>query len=55
MHNDAQNTLLLDSTLESLANHGLSPTPDNYRLWFEFNAGNIENLNSEINDLLSSG
>ena len=53
MHNKLQAKLLLDSTLENLDNHQLVPSPDNYRLWFEYAAGSIDNLNKEIDAMVS--
>lgn len=48
MHNKIQAQLLLDATLESLADHKLIPNPDNYRLFFEYAAASISGLNADI-------
>lgn len=53
MYNKLQSQLLLESTLENLENHQLSPTPDNYRLWFEYAAGTIDQLNAEVDAIVS--
>ncbi len=53
MHNKLQAKLLLDSTLENLDNYKLSPLPNNYRLWFEYAAGSIDQLNNDIDTMLT--
>jgi diguanylate cyclase len=53
MHTKLQAKLLLDSTLENMDNHQLSPTPDNYRLWFEYASGSIDQLNADIDSQIS--
>ncbi|MDG1772293.1 MAG: GGDEF domain-containing protein [Oceanicoccus sp.] len=52
MHNKLQAKLLLNSTLENLDNYKLSPVPDNYRLWFEYAAGSIDQLNNDIDTMI---
>ncbi len=53
MHNKLQAKLLLDSTLENLDNYQLTPIPDNYRIWFEYAAGTIQELNTEIDSMIN--
>lgn len=53
MHNKLQTRLLLNSTLENIGNHKLKPTPDNYRLWYEYAAGSIEALNADIDKMIT--
>ncbi len=48
MHNKLQAKLLRDATLESLNTHQLTPSPDNYRVWYEYAAGSIIELNADI-------
>jgi diguanylate cyclase len=53
MHNKLQAKLLLDSTLENLDNYKLIPSPDNYRLWFEYAAGTIDELSTDIDAMIT--
>ena len=53
MYNKLQAKLLLDSTLENLNTYQLTPSPDNYRVWFEYAAGSIDALNADIDDCIS--
>lgn len=48
MHNKIQAKLLLEATLDHLNQHQLTPTPDNYRLFFEYAAAGISELNADI-------
>lgn len=54
MHNKLQAKLLLDSTLENLDNYKLIPSPDNYRLWFEYAAGSIAALSTDIDQMIAN-
>lgn len=53
MHNKLQAKLLLDATLENLDNYKLIPSPENYRLWFEYAAGSIEALSADIDQMVA--
>lgn len=41
--------------LKNIETHQLKPNPDNYRVWFEYAAGNLETLVKSIDELIQSG
>ena len=43
------------ATMESLLAHQLSPTPENYHVWFSFHAGEHPGLCAQIRDTLATG
>lgn len=51
-HNDITNAAT--QAMGLMEKYGISPTPQNYTLWFEYSCASIPNLNQRLNDLIDS-
>lgn len=52
MHTIEQAKELSKSTLENIESHKLAAIPDNYRLWFEYAVGAIDQLSADIDNAI---